>query len=65
MPISSSLGAMCGAMTSTPALGVLIKEIDDESPTIAYASIYPIATILLTISGQILVWISYIPKIFW
>jgi len=60
MPIADSLGAVCGAMTSTPALGVLINQIDDDSPTFAYASVYPIATILLTVSGQLLVWFSLI-----
>jgi len=64
MSVAGSLGAVCGGMTSTPALGVLINKIDDDSPTLSYAAIYPIATILLTISGQMLVWISLILKSF-
>ena len=49
------LGAICGGMTSTPALGVVMQEVDSEVPAIAYTSIYPIALILMTIGAQLLV----------
>lgn len=60
MTVAGSLGAVCGSMTSTPALGVLINKIEDDSPTLTYAAVYPIATILLAASGQFLVWVSLI-----
>jgi len=60
MTVAGSLGAVCGSMTSTPALGVLINRIEDDSPTLTYAAVYPIATILLAASGQFLVWVSLI-----
>jgi len=53
-----SLGALCGAKTSGASLGVLIKTLDDESPSITYAAVYPVSVIALTIFGQILVLIG-------
>ncbi len=55
IPMLASLGAMCGALTSSPSLGVLVKTIDDETPVISYAAVYPVAVILLTITGQVFV----------
>ncbi|MFH1874463.1 MAG: TrkA C-terminal domain-containing protein [Pseudomonadota bacterium] len=55
IPMLTSLGAICGALTSSPALGVLVKSLDDESPVISYAAVYPVAVILLTITGQVFV----------
>ncbi len=49
------LGVVCGGMTSTPALGVVMQAVDSEEPAIAYTSIYPIALILMTIGAQLLV----------
>lgn len=48
------LGVVCGAMTSTPALGAVTSKVDSETPTIAYASIYAIALVLVTVISQIL-----------
>lgn len=55
IPIASSLGAICGAITSTPSLGILMRSLEDDAPAISYAAVYPVATILLTVFGQILV----------
>ena len=55
----SSMGITCGTMTSTPALGIMIKTLNDESPVIAYASVYPVAAIILTVLGNVLVWAVY------
>lgn len=55
LPIAASLGVVCGAKTSTPSLGILIKELEDESPAISYAAVYPVAIIVLTIVGQLFV----------
>lgn len=57
-PLAASLGAMCGAKTSSPSLGVLIKTLDDDSPAIAYAAVYPVAVIMLTVAGQAIVWLA-------
>jgi len=59
-PICSSLGALCGAKTSSPSLGVLIKALDDDTPTLSYAATYPVAIIMLTVVGQLFVWLGSI-----
>ncbi len=52
--ILPSLGTVCGAMTSTPALGVVTGSVDTDTPIIAYASIYPLALVFITVMSQIL-----------
>lgn len=58
IPIAASLGAVCGSKTSSPSLGVLIKTLDDDSPAVTYAAVYPVAIIMLTFVGQLFVWIG-------
>jgi len=45
----SSLGAVCGGMTSTPALGVLSEMSSRNEPVMAYTGVYPVALVLITI----------------
>lgn len=55
MNISSSLGAICGGMTSTPALGVLLNDSENgETVTEAYAMTYPVALICVILWCQII-----------
>ena len=49
------LGGVCGGMTSTPGLGVLTSKTDSEIPITSYAAAYPVALILMTIVGHLLV----------
>lgn len=49
-----SLGAICGGMTSTPALGALTQACDSQTPALAYATVYPVALIVVTIFAQLL-----------
>ncbi len=49
------LGGVCGGMTSTPGLGVLTSKTDSEIPIISYAAAYPVALILMTVVGHVLV----------
>lgn len=58
VPLMSSLGALCGAKTSSPSLGILIKAVDDDTPALSYAAAYPVAIIMLTIVGQFMVFIG-------
>ena len=51
------LGAITGAMTSTPALGVISDLTDRSEPFLAYSAVYPVALILMTISCQVLVYL--------
>src|SRR5699024_390612 len=55
LSIVHSLGALCGGMTSTPALGALNQLIDEEDPAIAYAAAYPFALIFVAVAAQLIV----------
>ncbi len=50
-----TLGGTCGAMTSTPALGVISSKTESPIPVISYATAYPAALILMTIFAKIIV----------
>ncbi|MBN2326272.1 MAG: hypothetical protein JXR73_03895 [Candidatus Omnitrophica bacterium] len=50
----AAIGVVCGAMTMTPALGVVSSKIDSKTPPLAYTAIYPIAMVLVTVYSQIL-----------
>ena len=49
-----SLGGICGAMTSTPGLGVLRQTTDSEISSLAYVAVYPTALIGVTILAPLL-----------
>jgi len=48
------LGAMTGAMTSTPALGIVTRLAKSGLPAVGYAGTYPFANIVLTLVGTVL-----------
>ncbi len=50
----SFLGTLTGGMTSTPGLAAVDSMTDTNAPSIAYATVYPIAMVLLIIVVQIL-----------
>lgn len=52
MNILNVLGALTGGMTSTPGLAAVESMTASEAPKIAYATIYPIAMVLLIIFLQ-------------
>ncbi|QDU63457.1 Aspartate/alanine antiporter [Planctomycetes bacterium Pan216] len=54
LDILTALGGICGAMTSTPGLGAVCEAADSESPALAYATVYPIALIAVTILAPLL-----------
>ncbi|MGI6424671.1 MAG: hypothetical protein ACOX2A_05445 [Tepidanaerobacteraceae bacterium] len=54
LELFNSLGALCGAMTSTPALGTLINISGTDNVVAAYAATYPIALIFVIFTAQIL-----------
>lgn len=55
MPVFNYLGSITGGMTSTPALGALIKVAESDDVASAYASTYPIALILVVVTSQMIV----------
>ena len=52
--IARGLGLTCGAMTSTPGLGVATSQYPGDETTLAYASVYPIALLAMTVIAQLL-----------
>ena len=56
--VLSSLGSICGGMTSTPALGTLMAVTKTEAVATAYAATYPLALIMVVLCCQ------FIPLIF-
>ncbi len=48
------LGALTGGMTSTPGLAAVTSMTDNDAPQISYATIYPVAMVLLIIFVQLL-----------
>lgn len=49
-----TLGALTGGMTSTPALGTLIKVAGTDDVASAYASTYPVALILVVLASNLI-----------
>ena len=50
----SMLGTLTGAMTSTPGLAATDSMTESDAPSIAYATVYPIAMVVLIICTQLL-----------
>lgn len=54
LPLINALGSICGGMTSTPALGALSQNSDNNDAISSYAATYPIALIGVVIFAQII-----------
>ena len=54
MNLLTLLGTLTGSMTSTPGLAAVDNLVDADAPAVAYATVYPIAMVLLIIVVQIL-----------
>ena len=54
MKIYEAMGALSACMTNPPALGAAAKQTDLDVPTLAYASVYPVALIFKVIFVQLL-----------
>lgn len=48
------LGTITGGMTSTPGLAAVDSMVDSNIPSVAYATVYPIAMVILILSIQII-----------
>jgi putative transport protein len=48
------LGALTGAMTSTPALSAVEPMTDSNAPKISYATVYPFALVLIIVCSQLI-----------
>ena len=59
LDICTSLGAICGSMTSTPSLGTLLNMLSGDkrsvdAATVAYAGTYPVALIVIVVFMRLL-----------
>ena len=52
LSVFNSLGSICGGMTSTPALGTLIRVTKTDDVAAVYAATYPMALILVVLCCQ-------------
>ena len=52
LSVFNALGSICGGMTSTPALGTLIRVTKTDDVAGAYAATYPMALILVVLCSQ-------------
>jgi len=52
LSVFNNLGSICGGMTSTPALGTLIKVTGTDDVASAYAATYPIALVMVVLASQ-------------
>ena len=48
----TTLGSVCGGMTSTPALGALISMCGSEDVAASYAATYPFALVCMVLGAQ-------------
>lgn len=55
MTVAQSTGALSACMTNPPALAAAQNQSDTDVPTLAYASVYPVALILKIVLAQFLV----------
>ncbi len=52
---AGSVGMICGAMANPIALNYALSTVDDDEPSVAYATVYPAGMFLRVISGQLLI----------
>jgi len=55
MPLLSTMGALSASMTNPPGLNAAQSQAETDLPTVAYASVYPVALIFKIIMAQVLV----------
>ncbi|MBQ3530006.1 MAG: permease [Oscillospiraceae bacterium] len=58
LDILNALGSICGGMTSTPALGSLIRVAGTDDVAAAYAATYPFALVCVVLACQLIGMIS-------
>ena len=54
LDILNTLGSICGGMTSTPALGSLIRVAGTDDVASAYAATYPFALVCVVLACQLI-----------
>lgn len=54
LSLLNNLGSICGGMTSTPALGTLIRVSGSNDAASAYAATYPVALVTVVLCAQLI-----------
>ena len=52
---ASNVGMLCGAMANPIALNYALSTVDDDEPSVAYATVYPVCMFLRVISAQMII----------
>ncbi len=55
---ATNVGMLCGAMANPIALNYALSTVDDDEPSVAYATVYPICIFLRVISAQLIILLS-------
>jgi putative transport protein len=55
LPLLSTMGALSATMTNPPGLNAAQSQAETDLPTVAYASVYPVALIFKIIMAQVLI----------
>jgi len=55
LDLLETAGGICGAMTSTPGLGAITSAIDSSVPATSYATVYPVALVLITLLAPLII----------
>ena len=53
-PIAHAVGLLAGSMTDPPALAFASNIAGSDAPTVAYATVYPLTTLVRILSAQVL-----------
>ena len=51
---SANVGMLCASMANPIALNYALTTVDDDEPSVAYATVYPMEMFLRVISGQVM-----------
>ena len=51
---ASNVGMLCGAMANPIALNYALSTVEDDEPSVAYATVYPVCMFLRVITAQML-----------
>lgn len=51
---SENVGMLCASMANPIALNYALTTVDDDEPSVAYATVYPMEMFLRVISGQVM-----------
>ena len=51
---ASNVGMLCGAMANPIALNYALSTVDDDEPSVSYATVYPVGMFLRVISAQMI-----------